>query len=231
MILKGIFAIELRNGFDELERYLKITEEYLQKAKSDFESHVQEQAKKLSTAGLSPEERDEINEFYGEAHWDYAETFPRILRSSFFVSAYSLLEYKMAIICKWLKKDKQIPISWSDLKGDTLDQFKLYCKLAGLELSYNTQAWQEIQHYSRVRNCIVHNRGLVEGVKQEKELQAYASRKNIIDDSMLGLSIRLKAQIALTEDFCKEVTKTIWVFLSNILKAYELLRQEQKAND
>ncbi|MFC1968904.1 hypothetical protein ACFLVF_00220 [Chloroflexota bacterium] len=223
MILRGIFAIELRTEFDELEKYLK-------KAEIDFETHIQEQEKKLSTVDLSPEELDEIKEFYGEAHWDYAETFPRILRISFFVSAYSLLEYKMAIICRWLKKDKQIPISWGDLRGDTLDQFKFYCKLAGLELAYDTPTWQEIQHYSMVRNCIVHNRGLLEGVKQEKELHAYGSRKNIIEDSMLGLSIRPRAQIALTQEFCKEVTKTTWAFLSNILKAHELSRQEQKTD-
>jgi len=231
MILRGVLAIEVHSGLDELEGYLKVTEEYLQKAKSDFESHVQEESKKLSTAGLSPEERDEINEFYGEAHWDYAETFPRILRSSFFVSAYSLLEYKMAIICRWLKKDKQIAISWGDLRGSTLDQFKLYCKFAGLDLTYDDQNWQEINNYRRIRNCIVHNRSLIKGSREEKELHAYTESKNIIDDTLIGLSIRPHAQIALTEGFCKEVTKTIWAFLKKVLDAYELQKQDQKADD
>ncbi len=230
MILKGIFAIELHSGFDELEEYLKITEEYLQKAEKDFDTHVEEQVKKLSSADIPPKELDEIKEFYGEKHWDYAETFPRILRSSFFVSAYSLLEHKMALICKWLKKDKQMPISWSDLKGDSLDQFKLYCKLAGLELSYSSKTWQEIQHYCMLRNCIVHNRGLIHGARQERELQAYANRENIIEDLFVGLSIRSQLQIVLTKEFCKDVTKTIWAFLNNVLKAYELQRQEQKAD-
>ncbi len=231
MILRGIFAIELHTGFSELENYLKITEEYLQKAKNDFETHIQEQAKRLSTADLPPEELDEINEFYQEKHWDCAETFPRIFRSSFFVAAYSLLEHKMAIICRQLKKDKQIPISWSDLKGDALDQFKLYCKTASLELSYNSKTWQEVQHYSRVRNCIVHNRGLIEEFRQEKELHAYASRKNIVEDSLVGLSIRARPQIALTEQFCKEVTKTMWAFLGNVLKVYELQRKQTNAHE
>jgi len=219
MILKGLFAIELHNGFNELNEYLRITEDYLQKAKSDFEAKIDEQAKTLP-----PEERDEFYEFQSETYWDYAETFPKILRNSFFVSAYSLLEYKMATICRWLKKDKQMPISWSDLKGDTLDQFKLYCKLAGLELSYNSQTWQEIQHYCMLRNCIVHNRGLIQGARQERELQAYANRKNIIEDLMVGLSIRSQLQIVLTKEFCKDVTKTIWSFLSRVLKAYESQR-------
>mgnify|MGYP001586639464 CR=1 FL=1 len=230
MILVGIFAIELHDGFDELERYLSITEEYLKKAEDNFENQLQEQVKKFSSAELPPEELDEINEYYGEQHWDYAETFPRILRSSFFVSAYSLLEHKMALICRWLKKDKQLPVSWSDLKGDTLDQFKLYCKLASLDLSYNSQTWQEIQNYLRLRNCIVHNRGLIDEARQEKELHAYVTRKKIMQDSLLGLSIRPRNQVSLTEDFCKEVIKTMWECLSNVLKAYEVQRQEQKTD-
>jgi hypothetical protein len=223
MILRGFLAIELHIGFDELERYLEITEEYLQKAKAEFETWLDEESKTLS-----PEEHDEFNESYEQEYWDYAETFPRILRSSFFVSAYSLLESKMAIICRQLKKDKQIPISWSDLKGDTLDQFKIYCKLAGLELLYNSKTWQEIQHYCMLRNCIVHNRGLIQGARQERELQAYANRKNIIEDLLIGLSIRSQLQIVLKKEFCKDVTKTIWAFLSAVLEAYESQRKKQK---
>jgi len=229
MILRGIFAIELRTGFDELEEYLKITEEYLQKAEKDFDIRVEEQVKKLSSADIPSEELDEINEFYGEKHWDYAETFPRILRSSFFVSAYSLLEHKMVTICGWLKKDKQIPVSWNDSKGNTLDQFKHYCKRADLGLTYDDN-WKEINEYRRIRNCIVHNRGLIKGSREEKELRAYAESKDIIDDTLIGVSIRWQAQIALTEGFCKEVTKTIWAFLKKVLDAYELQRQEQKAD-
>ena len=204
-------------GFSELKNYLAITEKYLQKAKEDFETSAHEQAEKLSAT--NPNLRtDEIDDILSNDYWEYAETFPRTLRSSFFVSAYSLLESKMALICRQLKKDKQIPISWSDLKGSTLDQFKFYCKLAGLEISYNSKSWQKIQHYCMLRNCIVHNRGLIQGARQERELQAYANRKNIIDDTLIGVSIRWQAQIALTEGFCKEVIETIQDFLVELEK-------------
>jgi hypothetical protein len=224
MILRGFFAIEMRMGLDELEKYLDITEKYLQKAKDDFEAWINKEMDKLS-----PKERNEFGEFYSDTYWEYAETFPRILRSSFFVSAYSLLEHKLAITCGWLKKDKQIPISWSDIRGDTLEQFKLYCKLAHLDLRYDDQNWQEINNYRRIRNCIVHNRGLIEGSTDEKDLRAYAEKKHITDRTLVGL-IRLQDQIALTQEFCNEVTKTIWAFLSKVLEAYELQKQNQKAD-
>jgi len=228
MILRGFFQIELHLGFDTLERYLTITEEYLQKAEKDFDTHVGEQVKQLLQEGIPPEEIGDINEFYGEQHLDYAETFPGIFRNSFFVSAYSLLEHKMALFCSWLKKDNNISKDWSELKGSTLDKFKSYCKLAYLTLNYTDQTWQEINNYRIVRNCIVHNRGLIEGAKQRDKLYAYANSKSIIENLFIGVSVRSQPQIVLTKDFCKDVTKTMWDFLYNAVQAYELQRQGNK---
>lgn len=171
---------------------------------------------------LPPEERDEFGEFYSDTYWDYAETFPTILRNSFLVSTYSLLEQKMAFICEQLQKDKSLTVSWKDLKGDTLEQFKKYCNLASLPLSFNNQAWQEINNYSLVRNCIVHNNGLIEGFREERKLHAYAKAKNIISKELI------RKQIILTEQFCEEVIKTIKAFLIKVLEAYESQRETQK---
>ena len=83
--------------FDELKEYLDITEKYLEKAKSDFETSANEQAKELSTA--NPDLRtDEINDIHSNDYWRYSERFPRILRNSFLVSAISLLEYEINVI-------------------------------------------------------------------------------------------------------------------------------------
>ncbi|MCK4403107.1 MAG: hypothetical protein KAV98_05020 [Dehalococcoidia bacterium] len=215
MIVKGILAIGASIRLRELEGYLKTTEKYLQKAKTDFEAWFDEQAN-----NLSPEERDEFGEFYSDTYWDYAETFPRILRNSFLISAHSLLEHEMGQICKRLKKEQQIPVSWHDLKYDVLEQFKQYCKLAGLPLLYNDQIWQAINNHYMVRNCIVHNSGLIKGSKHEGELRAYITRKNIISRDTI------KEEIALTEQFCREVIKTIWAFLSKVYDAYELQKQD-----
>ncbi|MFC1946795.1 hypothetical protein ACFLXY_02615 [Chloroflexota bacterium] len=125
MILEGYFAIELYTGFDILERYLKVTEESLLKAQNDFDTHVNEQLKRITQLDIPPEEKDAINEFYGEQHWDYSEVFPGILRNAFLVSAYSLMEHKMALICQWLKKDNDLIDDWSKSSGkNTLEKFK-----------------------------------------------------------------------------------------------------------
>lgn len=221
MAFKSLFEFRVLGGISELEDYLKITEKYLQLAKEEFEASANKQAEELSAA--NPELRpDEIWDILNDDYWRYDETYPRTLRSSFFVFAYSLLEYKMDIICKQLKKDKQINISWNDLKGSTLDQFKLYCKLSGLKLSYNSELWQEIRYYSLLCNCIVHNNGSIAEFKHEKILISYAKKKEIIDREMLLPSIRPWAVVALSEQFCKEVINTMLTFLKDVLTTFEL---------
>jgi len=201
--------------FDELKKYLDITEKYLEKAKSDFETHLSEQAKKLSTANLSPKELDEINDFYGDEYWRYSERFPRILRNSFLVSAISLLEYEMNVVCERLKKNQDLRISLSDLKGDVLERTRKYCQNAGLELPDNNTTWQDIKHYYKVRNCIVHTNGLVMELqhKDRKELIPYLNSRRIISQDTI------KQEIALTKQFCEEVIETIQTFLVELEKS------------
>ncbi|MFC2021739.1 hypothetical protein ACFLTR_00765 [Chloroflexota bacterium] len=202
---------------DELKRYLDVTEKYLQKAKSDFETSANEQAKKLSTA--NPNLRAvEIDDILGNDYWQYAETFPRILRSSFLVSVISLFENEVAQISQRIRRVREIPINLADLNGDLLNKVKMYCKLAGLPISFGNRTWNEINNYYMVRNCIVHNNGFISGFRDEKKMIAYAEKKEIVDRLMFLPSIRPRAIIALSEQFCEEAIETIQDFLVELEK-------------
>jgi len=205
MAFKSYFEAQVLGGLLELEEYLKTTEKYLLDATTNRGAWLDEQAETLP-----PEERNEFYERNIDFYRTYAEIFPGILRNSFLVSVHSLLEHKMDLVCKRIKEERQIQINWSDLKGDTLDKFKLYSKLAGLDLQYDDQTWQEINNYCLIRNCIVHNSGSLKGFRDENRLRAYVTRKSIVSHD----------EITLTEQFCKEVVRTIRVFLNEVLEAY-----------
>jgi len=196
-------------SLNELEEYLNTTEKYLQIAKNDLETRLDERVK-----GLSPQEREELSDFYSDEYWRYSERFPRILRNSFLVSAQSLLEYELDVFCEKIKKEQQIPINWRDLKGDTLERAKLYFQLAKFRVSYDDRTWQEINRYSEIRNCIVHKNGLIEGFQRNKDLINYINKNGIISQDTI------KKEMALTEKFCKDVIQTLRDFLDNIYKAY-----------
>ncbi|OGO23858.1 MAG: hypothetical protein A2144_08530 [Chloroflexi bacterium RBG_16_50_9] len=199
--------------FDELEKYLDITEQYLQKAKNDFEAESGERLK-----GLPAKKRQEYYDFSDEDYWQYAEKFPRILRNSFFVSAISLLEYEMNILCNRLKKEQGIRINLSDLRGDILERTKKYFENAGLEFPVRDRTWQEINHYYNVRNCIVHANGLVMELRDNdrKTLVPFIKSKHIISQD------NIIEEIALTPEFCKEVIETIQSFLVELEKNINL---------
>lgn len=219
MLGSGIFALGPAYRLHQLEKYLDISEKQLQKAKTDFEAWAGEQEKKLS-----PEERDNFYDFYTDVYWQYAEGFPRMLRNSFLVSCFSLLEREMAYICRRLKRDRQIAISWSDLRRDVdvLGRAKLYFKLSELPLSYDDATWQELKRYYKVRNCIVHWNGLVKELEADQDFIAYVTRKGILSEDTI------EREIALTEQFCREVIRAMRDFLLRVYEAYELCRQKKK---
>ncbi len=203
---------------DELKQYLHVTEKYLHKAKTDFKAWSDEQVKELPR-----EQYDEYQDFHQDEYWRYEEKFPRILRNSFLVSAHSLLEYEINVICRRIEKEQQIPISWKDLKGDILGRTKSYCKLARLDLPVDDPTWQEIDNYYKVRNCIVHNNGLIEGARKEKTLRDYITRKKIVSEDTI------EEEIALTAPFCEEVINTMKDFLDKVYKTI-LITKETRIN-
>ena len=217
MAFKSYFEAQVLGGLLELEEYLKTTEKYLLDVATDKGACLDEQANALPS-----EERNEFYERNIDFYRTYAETFPMILRNSFLVSAYSLLEHKMAFICKQLQKDKGLPISWKDLNGNTLEQFKKYCNLASLPFSFNNQAWQEIKRYAKVRNCIVHRNGLLSEFEDKEDLIPYLTRKGIISQHTI------EQEIALTGEFCKEVVKAIGVFLNGVIEAHDFQSKSEK---
>jgi len=210
------FMASLR--LDELRKYLGVTDKYLRKAKEDFKAWADGEAKTLP-----PQQQQEFYEFYSDEYWRHEEKFPRILRNSFLVSAHSLLEYELNVICEKLRKDQEIAVSLSNFRGDELERVKLFFKNAGLSLDYNSPTWQEINNYYLVRNSIVHNSGLIKGFKREKDLRTYITQKKIISQDTI------QEEVALTEQFCEEVINTMQSFLDEVYKVYITHKERVKS--
>ena len=204
----------LWNGWDTLKEYLSIMEDHLQKTTEQFEASVNEQKKTLT-----PEQFNEFEIDHVEEYVYYRDEFPYILRNSFLVSAISLLEYDMGRICESLRKIKGIQKSWSDLRGDIFEKFKQYYKKANLPLSVNDPAWQEIQDYYLIRNCVVHNMGLInKNVKKFDELKNFVKKKDIIKERHIIFDDAAEQEIGLTENFCEEAVDTMQKFIDAAYK-------------
>ncbi len=223
-IIESLEEIEFYSGWESLKQYLSMMESYLEDTRDEFIDWSKEQAEKLTH-----EQRHEFNDAYIADLVNYYEEFPRILRNSFLISVISLLEYEIGRICHRLINEYPKLNDCSDLRGGVLERFKKYWKKAGLSSSlFNSDpAWDEINKYYLVRNCIVHNKGLIRGARREPGLRPYAIRKKITDEIIIFPEVRSQDHIALTKQFCEEVINNIQTFLREVFEIYESQKQKE----
>lgn len=150
-----------------------------------------------------------------DAHGDYADRteeldrFADILRSSFFVSLYSFLEFEIIAECR-RRKTAEISLELKDIAEKGIDQARTYFrKVLGAYFPSDTSEWEEIKHYRDLRNCLVHSRGRLDLPRNPKSLRNYADAKD---------SLRVEGNIVhLTEEFCVEANEITKTFLSKLL--------------
>lgn len=207
----AVYLASLR--FFAMENYLGEIEERLEDLKMQGDAYIKEQKERLSSEDL-----DTLQSVHNFGLLLYREVYPRILYNSFLVSCFSLLERDVQYYCNRLKADKQIPISLGDLRGDsTLERSKLYFKLAGLPLSYDGVTWQELKHFYKVRNCIVHSNGRIpERLENDKDFMTYVRQENIVSPADI-VGGQEQWEVALTGQFCRKVTKTMKDFVASVL--------------
>ena len=156
--------------------------------------------------------RAEFWDFHIDDYNDRLE-FKTILLSSFFLSAFALLEYHNIKICDQIRKDKDCPFSVYDLRsgGPSIEEAKTYLERLGVESpSRNSRKWQAIMDYKWVRNRLVHDAGYL---RNEKE-SAHAKSLGILSDRYF------KPSLVLTKEFCDKALVDFQGFLLDIERSY-----------
>jgi hypothetical protein len=184
----------LWTGWDTLREYLHKIEEYLQQTTEQFDTRVSDNKKTL-TPGLFKEfEKDHVEEYIF-----YYDEFPYILRNSFFVSVYSLLDFDRGRIRRMFRDAKQKPPNLSGLIDRGI------CK--------------EINKYSKLRNCIVHSNGFPKGSDRDyKPLIRYIREKGLGKERFMQSNEEVELEIGLTKEFCKEAVDTMQKFIDAFYK-------------
>ncbi len=191
--------ISLGWGWGYLEEYIDKVEASLKEATKRFEAS----AKRI----------DEDSAFDYQLYYD---ELPYILRNSFFVSAYSLLEYDLRMICKNIKDKNKLPISLNDLRGNILDQVKLFLQQMQIDLACENITWEEIINYCLIRNCIVHNNGFIK--EDNRDLKEYVKKKGLMKEREIVFDDVVEKEIGLTDNFCREAVKTMDKFIIDTYK-------------
>ena len=150
---------EISDYLQEFQNYIQVTNHHLQNGR--ISGHDEEQLELMK-----------IN--FQHSHGD-------ILRQSTIISLYILLETEMDVYCKTFKKHSGGQITLSDFKGDLLERFKTYSKkVIEIPFDFGSSLWQFIIGLHEVRNCLVHNNGIIEGFGKRKVIEHFAEHQNLI---------------------------------------------------
>lgn len=186
-----IEEMELDHKIDFFNNYLDILESALVDEAENSSDHYYDD---------KPFSIQEVDEFFS------------LLRSSFFVSLFSFLETQLNNECrKSQAADCAIKVSLDDIHGSGINRAKTYLSkvLNSSYQFYNNTLWEEIQWYNKIRNCIVHNNGII----SDKTLKQY-----IMDRGDLQyMQFFGKNYVILSENFCRRSISIIGDFLKLLL--------------
>lgn len=210
-----------KSELNNLKEYVYALEILLEKESEDFKEYFKEyidaQAKKMTK-----KEQEEFFDIYYDQYQQLKKVFPNIMRSSLFVTIYTLLEYKLLFICNYLylclckELDLPNPSNPSILKKEkgifrARKYFKKYLKKYNVSFPDRHPSWGKIRFYNLLRNFIVHNFGRLNESKKAKKLQAFIEKSS-------KLSIECSREIWFDKSFCIDVISTIEDFFEELFK-------------
>ncbi|MDD1745748.1 MAG: hypothetical protein LUQ20_08085 [Candidatus Methanoperedens sp.] len=149
---------------------------------------------------------EKLEEEYEEGEMDeelflYQRDYLNILRKSFIITCYSILERELVAVCKSQKKLKSFTEDINDFKGGVIDKAMKYLKrVVGIDLS-TAKSWQDIKNIQLIRNCIVHSDGN-STCKNFEKIRDYIEKRKQKDITIEN------DKIILTTEYCRYVVNT-----------------------
>jgi len=168
----------------------------------------------------------------------FAEIWPGYFHNSFVVSACSLFEHQVKKLWAFIQEEHNVPFAWDDFRDPVPERIRKLLNFAGVTLKDNpprielpppdfkptpvydenrivmSAIWKELGYYYRVRNCIVHNNGLIKKARGPGTLQEYAIEKGVLVDR------EGQPEIQLNESFNVTVCETMGKFFDKLMGAY-----------
>lgn len=146
--------------------YLNIVEAHIAQVRDDRQKRLQSNDFETADEYYSAQEDVWFTDLHGDR-----------LRKSFLVNMMSWLEWWTAAQCEYFREKKGLSISYQDLcqdpkvRGNWLDLTKKYLSQhLKIDFSASPPGWDSIKKSWKLRNCVVHNNGLLKG-RSDKETE------------------------------------------------------------
>jgi hypothetical protein len=122
-------------------------------------------------------DRDPIAEMLWETDYRgfFEEYYPSIPRYSILLQAAMLFEYYVRLVCDAIAEKDGTPVRSRELKGNPVEQAKLFLARFTETLSAEDSRWLPVHHLFDLRDVIVHRNGFP-NADEQKELKAAFAR-------------------------------------------------------
>jgi hypothetical protein len=201
--LSKFFSLDL--PLNNLEKFVNDVEEFFSEKFLNAAMERNKQREDMDKYDRDDDDKEDLSWlFFTGDYYLYASEFPNILRTSIFVSCYSFYENQLNLFCKLLHRKRNLTLSLTDIKGNGIERAQVYLKkVAQIEFPDKSQEWQFLKKCNLIRNCVVHNGGVVE--ENAKELM-----KVIHSIDFISIQYHpFEQKIELKKEFCIEVIRNM----------------------
>jgi hypothetical protein len=172
-----------------------------------IDAWLEEQMETLEST--DPDDEEFLSYLHHEQKAEAADAYPFILRSALFGTAYGIFEFFLVSVCKELEKEVKGP-KLGDLRGEGIQRAHLFLEsVAGVAMP-NTDEWQTLILYGKLRNAIMHAQGDLTGnsnLEAIKQLQRKAQTFILSKDD---------SAVFLNKGFAPTFVKTVEQFADNL---------------
>ena len=167
------FALSLRRiviseKINSYRRHADNIETLLEKEANKFVESIKVGVAQLPDHQVT-EYENEYFERYENEYLELAEEHPSFQRKSELICIYALLENGLKSICLCLERVLDNPVKLDDLSASgNINKAKKYLeKVANINFPSDSPEWKEIIKIQQLRNCLVHNDGIIKKANSE----------------------------------------------------------------
>jgi len=204
--------LEIEFELSDINYYLDLLEQQIKNLQAFKRLSKEKEIKKLGYDYDHPALQMAEHQFEYEIEF----LIPRLFRSPFILTLYSVYESAVIEIARHIKRQKRIDIDINDLKGDFLNRAKKYFKdVIHFPLCSINETWTRITMLSEIRNAIAHANGRIEmlnkGTKQK--ISNWEKQK-------IGIS-SLEGFIFIEEYFLGDTLSLLSSSINDLIKRYK----------
>jgi hypothetical protein len=190
-----VFKAQIAIEFDNLEQYIITLEESLLAQQEEFNRQVM-----LLESNINADYQEEFYELHAGEHWQLTDVFPHLLRTSVFVTSYSMFEHYLVLLCELVSEHKEIK---NPHFGNAIikNAMRYLQTNVALNLPADMGAWEKIISFNELRNIVVHRSGKMDNFSKER------LRGFLVD--MPSITFDQLRRVRFSRDFCPDVIHTM----------------------